>query len=100
MTETTSIITYNKMNDNYDPSKNISVKFLTQYEKTSILGLRKQQLANGASSYLDNKLLENIDNIEIIAELELKHKKLPFLICRSFNNDYKEYFKLDDLIVL
>ena len=100
MTETSEILTYNKMNENYDPKKNISVKFMTMYEKTSILGLRKQQLANGASSYLDDKLLENITDIEEIAELELKHKKLPFLICRTFANDYKEYWKLEDLILL
>ena len=100
MTETSEILTYNKMNENYDPKNNISVKFMTMYEKTSILGLRKQQLANGASSYLDDKLLENITDIEEIAELELKYKKLPFLICRTFANDYKEYWKLEDLILL
>ena len=46
------------------------------------------------------KLLENVKDIEEIAHLELKHKKLPFLICRSFNNEYKEYWKIEDLIIL
>jgi DNA-directed RNA polymerase subunit K/omega len=100
MTETSKIVTFNEINKNYDPSKNVSVKFMTIYEKTSILGLRKQQLANGAQSYLDSKLLNNVKDIEEIAHLELKHKKLPFLICRSFNNEYKEYWKIEDLIIL
>ena len=100
MSESSSIVSFNDINENYDPSKNISVKFMTIYEKTSILGLRKQQLANGANSYLDSELLKDIKNIEDIALLELKYKKLPFLICRSFNNDYKEYWKLEDLIIL
>ena len=73
---------------------------MTIYEKTSIIGLRKQQLANGANSYLNAELLKDIKNIEDIALLELEHKKLPFLICRTFNNDYKEYWKLEDLIIL
>ena len=100
MSESSSIVSFNDINENYDPSKNISVKFMTIYEKTSILGLRKQQLANGANSYLDSELLKDIKNIEDIALLELEHKKLPFLICRTFNNDYKEYLKLEDLIIL
>ena len=100
MTETSKIITFNDINKKYDPSKNVSVKFMTIYEKTSLLGLRMQQLANGAQSYLDTKLLENVTNIEEIAHLELKYNKLPFLICRSFNNEYKEYWKIEDLIIL
>tara|TARA_B100000900_G_scaffold410475_1_gene428350 strand:- start:7832 stop:8134 length:303 start_codon:yes stop_codon:yes gene_type:complete len=100
MSESSSIVSFNDINKNYDPSKNISVKFMTIYEKTSIIGLRKQQLANGANSYLNAELLKDIKNIEDIALLELEHKKLPFLICRTFNNDYKEYWKLEDLIIL
>jgi hypothetical protein len=99
MTET-SIISYNDMNETYDPLKNISVKFLTIYEKTAILGLRKQQLTNGSNSYLDENILKQTNDIEEIAYLELKTKKLPFIICRTFPNGLKEYFKLDDLIIL
>ncbi len=42
---------YNDINKDYDITKNKSVKFLTIYEKTAVIGLRKQQLANGASTY-------------------------------------------------
>lgn len=95
------IISYNEMNENYNPEKNISVRFLTIYEKTAILGLRKQQLTNGARTYLEEKLINESDgDIEKMAELELKNKKLPFIVCRTFTNGLKEYYKLDDLIIL
>ena len=95
------IVSYEDIKDNYNPKNNISVPFLTIYEKTSILGLRKQQLTNGAKTYLDDKLIQDNNNdIEIIANLELEQKKLPFIICRTFPNGLKEYFKLDDLMVL
>jgi|TARA_Y100000389_G_C16948802_1_gene265458 hypothetical protein len=100
MTES-KIVSYEDIKKDYNPKNNISVPFLTLYEKTSILGLRKQQLTNGAKTYLDEKLIEDNNNdIETIATLELKEKKLPFIICRTFPNGLKEYFKLDDLMIL
>ena len=100
MSEST-IISYNEINQDYDPKNNLSVPFLTIYEKTAILGLRKQQLTNGARTYLDNKLIEETNNdINEIALLELKNKKLPFMVCRTFPNGRKEYIKLDDLMIL
>lgn len=95
------IISYNDINENYNPDKNISVRFLTIYEKTAILGLRKQQLTNGAKTYLEEKFINDSNgDIEKIAEFELKNKKLPFIVCRTFSNGLKEYYKLDDLIIL
>tara|TARA_B110000305_G_C19431523_1_gene636480 strand:+ start:232 stop:528 length:297 start_codon:yes stop_codon:yes gene_type:complete len=98
MTES-KIVSYEDIKKNYNPKNNISVPFLTIYEKTSILGLRKQQLTNGAKTYLDENQ-NQYNDIETIANLELKEKKLPFIICRTFPNGLKEYFKLDDLMIL
>ena len=70
-----SIVSYEDIKNNYDPKNNISVPFLTIYEKTSILGQRKQQLSNGAKTYLEDKFIENND-IEKIAILELEQKKI------------------------
>jgi len=39
-----SILSVNDFNKKYNPDNNISVNFLTIYEKTQILGLRKEQL--------------------------------------------------------
>lgn len=74
-----------------------SFKYLTIYEKTSIFGLRKQQLVNGANSYLTTKELENISNIQQIVEKEFILNKLPLMICRTMPNGIKEYWKLEEL---
>ena len=87
MTES-KIVSYEDIKKNYNPKNNISVPFLTIYEKTSILGLRKQQLTNGAKTYLDENQ-NQYNDIETIANLELKEKKLPFIICRTFPNGLK-----------
>ena len=63
------IITYN---DTIKSENRQSFKFLTIYEKTSIFGLRKQQLVNGANSYLTQKELEDVSNITQIVEKEFK----------------------------
>ena len=91
---------YNDINKNYDITKNKSVKFLTIYEKTAVFGLRKQQIANGASTYLTDNELSNVKNIDDIVDLELKYNKIPFMLCRTYSNGIKEYWKLEDLIII
>ena len=63
-------------------------------DKTGIV-----HISFGKASFAEDKLIENSD-IEKIAILELEHKKLPFIICRTFPNGLQEYFKLDDLMIL
>lgn len=91
------IITYNDTIDDKKYKKN-SVRFITIYEKTSIFGLRKQQLVNGANTYLSKKELEDISNIEEIVQKEYELNKLPFMIRRTMPNGVKEYWKLEELM--
>ena len=49
-----SILSINDFNKDYNPENNISVNFLTIYEKTQILGLRKEQISGGAETTLDD----------------------------------------------
>ena len=74
-----------------------TVPILTKYEKTRILGLRVSQLNEGAPRYIKSSTI--VDN-NIIAEKELKHKKLPFIISRPLPNGEKEYWKLQDLEII
>ena len=75
-----------------------TVPILTKYEKTRILGLRVSQLNEGAPRYISvNKAI--IDNY-IIAEKELRLKKLPFIITRPLPNGEKEHWRLKDLEIL
>lgn len=75
-----------------------TLSFLTKYEKTRVLGQRIQQLNNGAKAYV-NVSDDIIDN-NVIAELELKEKKIPFIIKRPLPNNTFEYWKLQDLEII
>lgn len=72
-----------------------TVPFLTKYEKTRVIGQRIQQLNNGAKVYV-NVSDDIIDN-NVIAEMELKEKKIPFIIRRPLPDNTFEYWKLQDL---
>lgn len=79
--------------------KHVTLPILTKYEKARILGLRISQLNKGAKPYIN---IENhhIVDMHIIAEQELKKKKLPFIIMRPIPNGKKEYWKLEDLEIV
>ena len=76
---------------NYDPSKNQFDPILTPYERTSIIGVRATQLEDGAIPLVD--IPEGMENVIEIAELELKMKKIPLIICR----EGREYWRVADL---
>ena len=75
-----------------------TLPILTKYEKTRILGIRVKQLNNGALPYI--KIAEDLLDSFIIAEKELKEKKIPFIIQRPLPNNTFEYWKLEDLEIL
>jgi len=68
---------------------------LSKYERTKILGLRVSQLNKGASPFvkINHNVLVNI----LIAEKELKEKKIPFIIMRPMPNGTSEYWNVNDL---
>lgn len=92
------IYDYASFTDQYNPSKNRSVNVLTIYEKTNVIGIRMEQLAMGATSYLSSKELVHLKNVKDIAFKEFELRKIPFLICRKFSDNVREYWKLSDLI--
>tara|TARA_Y100000590_G_scaffold470610_1_gene666927 strand:+ start:15803 stop:16171 length:369 start_codon:yes stop_codon:yes gene_type:complete len=83
---------------NYDTlrSSNITSNKITKYEKTKVLGVRAQMLASGAKPLI--KVADHVDDVLDIAKLELKQKKIPFIIKRKISNNY-EYWKLEDMII-
>jgi DNA-directed RNA polymerase I, II, and III subunit RPABC2 len=72
-----------------------TIPFLTKYEKARILGQRAKQIETGAKPLV--KLPENIIDSYVIAELELKEKKIPFIIKRPIPSGGFEYWYLKDL---
>jgi DNA-directed RNA polymerase I, II, and III subunit RPABC2 len=69
--------------------------YLTKYEKARVLGQRAKQIETGAKPLV--KVPENIIDGYIIAEFELKEKKIPFIIKRPIPGGAFEYWHLRDL---
>jgi len=68
---------------------------LSKYEKARIIGIRVNQLNQGTEPFIVIRNL-NLDK-HIIAEEELKQKKLPFIIKRPIPNGHFEYWNVNDL---
>jgi DNA-directed RNA polymerase I, II, and III subunit RPABC2 len=69
--------------------------YLTKYEKARILGQRSKQIETGAKPLV--KVPENIIDSYVIAEFELREKKIPFVIKRPIPGGKFEYWNLKDL---
>ena len=90
-------ITRNSQNIIVDPFHK-TIPFLTKYEKARIIGQRAKQIESGAKPFVN--VPENVIEGHIIAELELKEKKIPFIIRRPLPSGGCEYWKLKDLEIL
>jgi DNA-directed RNA polymerase I, II, and III subunit RPABC2 len=72
-----------------------TIPYLTKYEKARILGQRAKQINSGAYPFV--KVPETVIDGYIIAEMELKQKRIPFIIRRPLPNGGSEYWKVQDL---
>lgn len=75
-----------------------SPPFLTQYERTKIIGLRANQLSQGARPYI--AVPEYVTDVSEIARMELDQRRLPFIVRRPMPNGSFEYWRLSDLMIL
>jgi DNA-directed RNA polymerase I, II, and III subunit RPABC2 len=72
-----------------------TIPYLTKYERARILGQRAKQINAGSPPFV--KVPENVIDGYVIAELELKEKRIPFIIRRPMPNGGSEYWSLRDL---
>lgn len=72
--------------------------FLTNFEKTKIIGLRANQLSKGSIPFI--AVPKHITDVRDIARLELEQKRLPFIVKRPLPNGQFEYWRLTDLLLL
>ena len=72
--------------------------WLSQFERTKIIGFRANQLAHGARPYIavPSHLVHTVD----IARLELKEGRLPFIVARVMPDGNFEFWRLSDLLIL
>jgi len=75
-----------------------TIPYLTKYEKARVLGQRAKQIETGSKPFV--KVNENIIDSYVIAELELREKKIPFIIKRPIPNGAFEYWNLKDLEII
>ena len=75
-----------------------SPPFLTQYERTKIIGMRANQLSQGARPYI--QVPEYVTDVSEIARMEVAQRRLPFIIRRAMPDGSHEYWRLADLLIL
>jgi DNA-directed RNA polymerase I, II, and III subunit RPABC2 len=75
-----------------------TIPYLTKYERARILGQRAKQIETGAKPFVN--VSENIIDSYTIAELELKEKKIPFIIKRPIPGGGFEYWNIKDLEII
>jgi DNA-directed RNA polymerase I, II, and III subunit RPABC2 len=83
--------------DQVDPNHR-TCPFLTNYERTKIIGLRANQISRGSVPFI--VVPKHITDVRDIARLELEQKRLPYIIKRPLPNGTFEYWRLADLLIL
>jgi DNA-directed RNA polymerase I, II, and III subunit RPABC2 len=79
-------------------ANHVTYPFLTQFERTKIIGRRANQLSRGAVPFV--AVPKHVTDVREIARLELDQKRLPYLIKRPLPNGTFEYWRLVDLLLL
>jgi DNA-directed RNA polymerase subunit K/omega len=72
--------------------------FLTNFERTKIIGLRANQISRGSVPFVS--VPKHITDVRDIAHLELEQKRLPYIIKRPLPDGTFEYWRLSDLMIL
>jgi DNA-directed RNA polymerase subunit K/omega len=72
-----------------------TIPYLTKYERARILGQRAKQIESGSEPFIN--IPESVIDGHIIAELELKQKRIPFIIRRPIPDGSFEYWHVRDL---
>ena len=75
-----------------------SPPFLSQYEKTHILGKRANMLSQGARPFV--AVPPHMTDVLDIAKLELEKRCIPFIVCRTMPNGTHEMWRVSDLVML
>jgi DNA-directed RNA polymerase I, II, and III subunit RPABC2 len=95
--EKMTVIVRDANNNIVDPLHK-TIPYLTKYERTRILGQRAKQIECGAKPFVS--VPDTIIDGFVIAEMELKQKKIPFIIRRPLPNGASEYWNVKDLEIL
>ena len=92
-----SIVTRDESNIIVDENHR-TLPYLTKYERTRILGQRAKQINSGSKAFVN--VAANIIDGYVIAEMELREKRIPFIIRRPLPNGNSEYWNINDLEIV
>ena len=99
--KTANIEDVSKINDLLNKEDKISKPIMTIYEFDKIMGMRTQQLASGATPFVNIEggklVIESNMELRNIALRELEEGRLPYIIERVLSNKKKEYYRVCDL---
>ena len=84
--------------DNKPDPQHTTYPFVTLYEKTKVIGLRANQLSQGARPFI--VVPKEITDVRDIARLEFHQKRLPYIIKRPLPDGTFEVWRLADLMIL
>jgi DNA-directed RNA polymerase I, II, and III subunit RPABC2 len=88
--------------DSINEQDRSTLPFFTKYEFTALVGVRAQQLAEGATPLvsLEGLITSSPKFVWELAEKEITNKKLPFIIHRQFPNGKAEYWSATELSII
>jgi DNA-directed RNA polymerase I, II, and III subunit RPABC2 len=80
----------------------ITLPYYSKYEYTALLGMRAQQLAEGAKPLvsLEGLIASSPDFPVNLAKKEILEQKLPFIIHRRLPNGVSEYWSATELSLI
>jgi DNA-directed RNA polymerase subunit K/omega len=92
-------VTREALKENLDKNTRITLPHFTKYEWTALIGIRAQQLAEGAKPLisLDGFVTSSPQFVWNVAEREVFDRKLPYIIHRQFANGISEYWSVSEL---
>lgn len=79
-----------------------TLPYFTDYELVALIGIRAQQIADGARPLvsLEGMITSDPDFVRQVAEAEVKQKKLPFIVHRRLPTGTSEYWSASELSIL
>lgn len=89
---------YNKVITSLELPK-VSKPIMTKYEFNQVISLRANQLALGATPFVDMSGIQIKTNMDLrkVAQKEMMEGRLPYILKRPLPNNKHEYYRIRDL---
>lgn len=88
--------------DSVDTSARITMPYYSKYEYTTLVGIRAQQIADGAKPLisLEGMQTSHPQFVWKVAEREIAERVLPFIVHRRLPDGNSEYWSATELSVM